>query len=95
MKSIFFLLAILFVFLLTNIYIYPFVAPKKPLPTISPVTTPVPTLSKQTYSCPKTAWVDCLPGPGPTKPLCQKEFLNWAKANCPDFKGAALWQFAI
>lgn len=42
------------------------------------------------YICPKTEWVDCMPGPGPAKPDCQKEYLSWATNNCPNFKGAAL-----
>ena len=46
--------------------------------------------STSQFICPKTEWVDCMPGPGPTKAQCQKDFLNWAVANCPGFKGAAL-----
>jgi hypothetical protein len=40
--------------------------------------------------CPKTAYVDCMPGPGVTKPECETNYLQWAKENCPNFKGAAL-----
>ncbi len=46
------------------------------------------------YTCPKTEWVDCMPGPleGKTTGIkleCTPEFLSWAKINCPDFQGAA------
>lgn len=41
-------------------------------------------------TCPKTEWVDCMPGPDTgVKWECTSEFLSWAKANCPNFKGAA------
>ncbi len=48
----------------------------------------------QSYRCPATGWVDCMPGvsnPGESKrgSNCSQEYLSWAKANCPDFKGAA------
>lgn len=43
------------------------------------------------YSCPKNEWVDCMPSPNAgIKRECTQEFLTWAKANCPNFKGAAL-----
>lgn len=43
------------------------------------------------YTCPTTEWVDCMPGPDSSvRPQCTTEFLNWAKANCPGFQGAAL-----
>lgn len=43
------------------------------------------------YKCPKTAWVDCMPGPNEgIKQECTSEFLTWAKANCSGFEGAAL-----
>src|SRR3989338_478013 len=54
-------------------------------------TTPTPI---EGYTCPKTEWVDCMPGPleGKTTGIkleCTLEFLSWAKINCPDFSGAA------
>jgi len=49
--------------------------------------TPIPVLK---YTCPASEWVDCMPGPGPTKTQCQPDYLSWAKINCPNFKGAAL-----
>jgi len=54
----------------------------------SPITTPTQTTSN--FTCPKTDWIDCEPGPGSVKPMCQTEYLQWATINCPDFKGAAL-----
>lgn len=42
-----------------------------------------------TYICPPSGWVDCLPGPGPAKPQCQPDYLNWIQSNCPDFSGVA------
>lgn len=43
------------------------------------------------YTCPTSEWVDCLPSPdSPAKAECQKDFLDWATKNCPNFKGAAL-----
>jgi len=45
---------------------------------------------KNNYTCPAGEWVDCMPGPGPAKPQCRKDYLDWAVKNCPDFRGAAL-----
>ena len=43
------------------------------------------------FKCPGTEWVDCMPVVGPTKKvMCSAAYLNWAKQNCPKFKGAAL-----
>jgi hypothetical protein len=44
------------------------------------------------YVCPASEWVDCMPGPNSEgiKMECTSDFLTWAKANCPNFKGAAL-----
>lgn len=52
--------------------------------------TPMAPTPPPSFVCPDTQWVDCLPSPGESKPTCQKEYLDWAKVNCPDFKGAAL-----
>lgn len=41
------------------------------------------------YTCPKTQYVDCMPGPNPPKKECSSDFLNWAISNCQGFKGAA------
>jgi hypothetical protein len=50
------------------------------------------TFSKSTvsYTCPTSGYVDCMPSPDGPKPSCAKEAMDWYKANCPDFKGAAL-----
>ena len=48
------------------------------------------TSEKTSYSCPASEWVDCMPGPDSQNPQCTNDFLTWAKANCPNFKGAAL-----
>ena len=52
--------------------------------------TPMAPTPPSSFVWPDPQWVDCLPSPGKTKPTCQKEYLDWAKVNCPDFKGAAL-----
>lgn len=46
--------------------------------------------SSKKYVCPEGEWVDCMPSPGITKSQCQPDYLNWARQNCPGFKGAAL-----
>lgn len=53
----------------------------------------VPSPSNQGFTCPKSEWVDCMPGPleGKTTGIkleCTPEFLSWAKINCPDFQDA-------
>ena len=41
------------------------------------------------YTCPKTEWVNCMPILTlEAQKLCTQEYLNWAKSNCPGFKGA-------
>ncbi|TRZ52398.1 hypothetical protein D4R99_02795 [bacterium] len=52
--------------------------------TISPTITPA-----INYKCPTGSYVDCMPGPNKIKPDCTSQYLQWAKANCPGFKGAA------
>ena len=51
--------------------------------------TPTHNSQPSTYTCPPSGWVDCMPGPGPAKPQCQRDHLDWIKANCPDFEGVA------
>ncbi|HEX8923280.1 MAG TPA: hypothetical protein VF828_00920 [Patescibacteria group bacterium] len=41
------------------------------------------------YACPGTEYVNCMPGPGVKDARCSKDYLDWASANCPGFKGAA------
>jgi hypothetical protein len=79
------MLAMAFVILLLTIY--PFYKQNNPS-TTRPIA--IPTVNIFKYTCPSGQWVDCLPGPGPTKPQCQPGYLEWAKINCPNFKGAAL-----
>ena len=46
---------------------------------------------KTSYVCPTGEWVDCMPSVGgSTKIECSQDYLQWAKANCAGFKGAAL-----
>lgn len=51
-----------------------------------------PTATPNAFTCPKNEWVDCMPGPDNAgiKFECTQDYLTWAKANCPNFKGAAL-----
>jgi hypothetical protein len=40
---------------------------------------------KTRFVCPKTRYIDCMPSIGEAKrPLCTKEYIEWAKAHCPD-----------
>jgi len=41
------------------------------------------------FKCPETPWVDCMPTVGAKKIMCSAEYLDWAKQNCPNFKGVA------
>ncbi|OGC45218.1 hypothetical protein A2V49_01270 [candidate division WWE3 bacterium RBG_19FT_COMBO_34_6] len=49
--------------------------------------------SKPKYVCPKTEYIDCMPsidrGSQQEKICNDKEYLNWAQINCPNFKGIA------
>lgn len=61
---------------------------------VDDVTPPDPTgkdtMPVQEFRCPDRAWVDCMPGPDTgVRFECTDEFLSWAKANCPNFTGAA------
>ena len=56
----------------------------KKKPTVAPSLIPT-----DAYLCPKSEWVDCMPGPDKPKPECDPQHLWWAKENCPGFKGAA------
>lgn len=61
----------------------------KPEPIIqSPVVLPPKDQDFQ-YRCPASDWIDCMPGPGPAKPQCQPEYLDWVQVNCPNFQGVA------
>lgn len=43
------------------------------------------------YRCPGSEWINCMPSIGQDAPprQCGKEYLQWAKASCPNFKGPA------
>ncbi len=42
---------------------------------------------QQSYTCP-TGTVNCMPGPRKIPEICNnEEYLEWAKENCPEFKG--------
>ncbi len=46
---------------------------------------------KESYTCPKNGYVDCMPSPNSgIRYECTSEAMNWYKANCSDFKGGAL-----
>jgi hypothetical protein len=40
-------------------------------------------------TCPTEEWIDCLPGAGPQRAECSTSYLQWARDNCPKFKGIA------
>lgn len=43
-----------------------------------------------TFTCPSSEWIDCMPSVDqPTRYQCEKPYLDWAIANCSDFKGVA------
>ncbi|MEK7595610.1 MAG: hypothetical protein AAB443_03445 [Patescibacteria group bacterium] len=42
-----------------------------------------------TYQCPLNGWIDCMPTIRASKTYCNPEYIDWAKSNCPDFKGVA------
>jgi hypothetical protein len=49
-----------------------------------------PILNNGTYTCPKSEWVDCMPTIGLDKSSqCGQSYLDWVRANCPNFKGVA------
>jgi hypothetical protein len=49
----------------------------KPAPAVQPPEAP-------RRECPPTRYIDCMPPVGETKrPLCNEEYLDWAKTHCP------------
>ena len=43
-----------------------------------------------TYTCLASDYIDCMPQiDTPPRTTCQPDYLEWAQANCPGFKGAA------
>lgn len=61
--------------------------------------TPCPTINQENkqriikppkvYECPKSDYVDCMPGPNKLNSECSAGYLQWAQENCPGFNGAA------
>jgi len=41
------------------------------------------------YACPESEYVNCMPGAEEELVQCTSNYLQWAKTNCPNFKGAA------
>ncbi len=42
------------------------------------------------YTCPKSGYIDCMPRIGDqSSNACDSKYVDWAKANCPDFQGVA------
>ncbi len=57
-----------------------------PVPQVSPSvgTAPVPQPPATKFECPTSRYINCMPPvQGPTRPLCTKEYIDWAKAHCP------------
>lgn len=47
--------------------------------------------SSSEYTCPANGWQSCMPVLSEEgKRACSQEAMNWYRANCPDFQGAAL-----
>lgn len=45
----------------------------------------------ETYTCPSSGYVDCMPNPNAgVRFECTPEAFDWYKTNCPNFKGSAL-----
>ena len=51
---------------------------------------PIRSSEQNNYSCPTTEHIDCSAPKSDDNKECLFEFLNWAIANCPNFKGAVL-----
>lgn len=48
------------------------------------------TANPPSFSCPSSKWINCMPIGGQSRKYqCEQPYLDWAKANCPNFKGAA------
>jgi hypothetical protein len=42
----------------------------------------------QTYTCPKTDYVNCVPPANADKPYCKPDYIKWAEKSCTNFKVA-------
>ncbi len=69
--------------------------PVTPTPIIKvsnvPPPTDEPTPTTALYTCPSTETINCIPQMNPVAGLrkqCEPEYLKWAQAHCPNFKGA-------
>lgn len=81
------LLAIAFTILLVTLSKY--TSPQDILVSKLPILSPKPSEFRLS-DCPVGGWLNCMPViSAERQPTCQKEFINWAKLNCPDFKGVA------
>lgn len=49
------------------------------------------TISEESsYICPEGEWISCMPVVEESRKFeCEKPYIDWAKANCPNFKGIA------
>jgi hypothetical protein len=57
-----------------------------PQPTPQPGMLPAPAVRppETRLECPKAAYIDCMPiVNGTQRPMCTKEYLEWARAHCP------------
>jgi len=39
------------------------------------------------YTCPTTEWINCMPGPDLSETECHPKYIDWAEVNCSNFKG--------
>lgn len=46
-----------------------------------------PSIGTSKYQCLDYEYLNCMPGPTMPKIECQPKYIDWAKANCPNFKG--------
>lgn len=94
------LVTALFLFIRSNAFITPSPS-QEPTPTtvalptpiviemINTSSTPFRKSPSTTPECPQSEWINCMPGLNVPDKRCDKEFLDWAEINCPDFMGAA------
>lgn len=47
---------------------------------------PSPTPDPQSFSCPTTEYVNCMPPANSDKPYCTDDYREWAENNCPNFQ---------
>jgi len=57
-----------------------------PVPQVNPPvgTAPATQPPETKFECPKARYINCMPPiQGPMRPLCTKEYIDWANAHCP------------